>query len=37
MELLLYHGKEPRRAVEDLMSRELKAEGEAPRKTARRR
>jgi glycerol-3-phosphate dehydrogenase (NAD(P)+) len=26
MELLLYHGKEPRRAVEDLMSRELKAE-----------
>jgi glycerol-3-phosphate dehydrogenase (NAD(P)+) len=37
MELLLYHGKEPRRAVEDLMSRELKAEGEAPRKTARKR
>jgi glycerol-3-phosphate dehydrogenase (NAD(P)+) len=26
MELLLYHGKEPRRAVEDLMARELKAE-----------
>jgi len=26
MELVLYHGKEPRRAVEDLMSRELKAE-----------
>jgi glycerol-3-phosphate dehydrogenase (NAD(P)+) len=38
MELLLYHGKEPRRAVEELMSRELKAEGEAPpRKTARKR
>jgi hypothetical protein len=36
---LLYHGKDPRRAVEELMSRELKAEGEeaarkqeAPRK-----
>jgi glycerol-3-phosphate dehydrogenase (NAD(P)+) len=26
MELVLYHGKEPRRAVLDLMSRELKAE-----------
>jgi glycerol-3-phosphate dehydrogenase (NAD(P)+) len=39
MEILLYHGKDPRRAVEELMSRELKAEGEeaarkqeAPRK-----
>jgi glycerol-3-phosphate dehydrogenase (NAD(P)+) len=32
MELLLYHGKEPRRAVEELMSRELKSEGEAPRR-----
>ena len=29
MELVLYHGKEPRRAVDDLMSRELKAEGQA--------
>jgi glycerol-3-phosphate dehydrogenase (NAD(P)+) len=29
MELVLYHGKEPRRAVDDLMSRELKAEGDA--------
>ena len=39
MEIVLYHGKDPRRAVEELMSRELKAEGEdaakkqeAPRK-----
>ncbi len=28
MELLLYQGKTPRRAVEELMSRELKTEGE---------
>jgi glycerol-3-phosphate dehydrogenase (NAD(P)+) len=39
MELLPYHGKEPRRAVEDLMARELKAEAvhEVARKPKRRR